>query len=407
MLVYGKTNGEDWDTSKERLSILDNNACMISKYKTWIPQICQVSIETVNRCNGECEFCPANKNTDTRKPELMSEKLFYKILSELEDMNYKGIFCLNINNEPLLDNRCVSFAKTIRERFPENYIVIYTNGTLLSDENLSVLLENVSEVYIDNYSEDLKIIPQIKDVLLRKWKLVIESKVLVRLVCVTPKAKMLNRGGIAPNQAVKPDEGYLFNHPCGRVFWELCITPNGDVIACCHDVRSRIVLGNVKEQSIEEVWNGERYCRLRKMMLENKRSEIEMCNVCDQISVREAFDYFNILHAFDAMMKDVSKNKNIVIPAEDGMNRDYCMIEDIMRTIGCPYSRKDCGENNFYLFATYEDAKKYSVSDFFICSDIISAFNEMREKQSRHKGVREVLLKRIRSQRLKRRIRKE
>jgi MoaA/NifB/PqqE/SkfB family radical SAM enzyme len=41
--------------------------------------------------------------------------------------------------------------------------------------------------------------------------------------------------------------------------------PNGDVTMCC-DVPT--VLGNVNEQSIEEIWNGEKYQKLRRMMFE-------------------------------------------------------------------------------------------------------------------------------------------
>jgi len=41
--------------------------------------------------------------------------------------------------------------------------------------------------------------------------------------------------------------------------------PNGDVTMCC-DVST--VLGNVNEQSIEEIWNGEKYQKMRRMMFE-------------------------------------------------------------------------------------------------------------------------------------------
>ena len=49
-----------------------------------IPVFRMVNIETVNRCNGKCAFCPANIYEEKREYKTMSETLFYKIIMELE-----------------------------------------------------------------------------------------------------------------------------------------------------------------------------------------------------------------------------------------------------------------------------------------------------------------------------------
>jgi len=46
----------------------------------------------------------------------------------------------------------------------------------------------------------------------------------------------------------------------------LHILYNGDVVLCCMDWRRETVLGNVKNSSIEEIWNGERYKNFREFV---------------------------------------------------------------------------------------------------------------------------------------------
>ena len=66
---------------------------------------CLISIETINRCNSSCAFCPANKNTDKRPFAKMEEGLFHKIIGELSDLEYDGYLNLYVNNEPFMDVR--------------------------------------------------------------------------------------------------------------------------------------------------------------------------------------------------------------------------------------------------------------------------------------------------------------
>jgi radical SAM protein with 4Fe4S-binding SPASM domain len=49
-----------------------------------------------------------------------------------------------------------------------------------------------------------------------------------------------------------------------REFWEtIYILPSGDVITCCYDGAAEFVVGNVKESSILDVWNGKPYTAMR------------------------------------------------------------------------------------------------------------------------------------------------
>lgn len=76
-----------------------------------IPLFSSIEIETMNRCNGKCTFCPVNHDIDPRKFSRMSEPLFQKIIDELKTLNYSGRLALYSNNEPFLDVRIEDFAR--------------------------------------------------------------------------------------------------------------------------------------------------------------------------------------------------------------------------------------------------------------------------------------------------------
>lgn len=116
---------------------------------------CLVSIETVNRCNSTCEFCPANRNTETRPFQKMEEQLFYKIIQELKQAEYDGYLNLYVNNEPLIDSRIEDWYLYAREQLPKAKLLLYTNGTLLDLERFKKLASCIDKMIINNYSERL------------------------------------------------------------------------------------------------------------------------------------------------------------------------------------------------------------------------------------------------------------
>ena len=95
------------------------------------PQPLIVNLETINRCNSTCAFCTANKNAEKRPYCRMEDELFYNIIDQLADWGYKGHLTLYGNNEPWLDTRIVEFHKYCREKLPDSFIFMSTNGLLL------------------------------------------------------------------------------------------------------------------------------------------------------------------------------------------------------------------------------------------------------------------------------------
>ena len=65
--------------------------------------------------------------------------------------------------------------------------------------------------------------------------------------------------------------------------WEtLTIAWDGTVLPCCFDYNSRYVLGNIKDQSLSEIWNGKAMQALRQEFISNKVCNA-LCKRCNYL----------------------------------------------------------------------------------------------------------------------------
>ncbi len=69
--------------------------------------------------------------------------------------------------------------------------------------------------------------------------------------------------------------------PCQRLFVKAYIVWNGDVILCNCDWRREVVLGNLRESSLAEIWSNPRYEDLRQRHLEGEQVPGSICERCD------------------------------------------------------------------------------------------------------------------------------
>ena len=78
-----------------------------------------------------------------------------------------------------------------------------------------------------------------------------------------------------------PEDRKLINRfPCIALWSTLGIHSNGDVNLCCIDFANSVPLGNARQQSIEEIWKGEKLKQIRQMHLQGHRAEIPICDGC-------------------------------------------------------------------------------------------------------------------------------
>ena len=129
----------------------------------WMP--CLISIETINRCNSTCSFCPANRKEDRRPFAKMEEGLFHKIIHELEEAAYDGYLNLYVNNEPFMDTRIEEWYRYAKEHLPKAKMLLYTNGTLMTSDRFRKIIPYIDKMIINNYTENYKIHDNIQKII--------------------------------------------------------------------------------------------------------------------------------------------------------------------------------------------------------------------------------------------------
>lgn len=253
----------------------DSNSTVVDN--AWMGSLDNIQIETINKCNGKCPFCPVNKYVDTRKLTKMSEQLFDKIINELSLMNYAKKVALFSNNEPLLDNRLITFAQRAREKLPSAFIYIYTNGTLLNLDNCMKLAQYLDMILIDCYDDNLAL----PDNILKIEEECAKNPQLNRVVQIHLRKVnevLSSRGGQAPNKVQKQ----IRKIPCFMPFQQMIIRPDGKVSLCCNDALGKVTLGDLNMQTVQEVWNSKTYSEIREKTAEHPET-VELCKHCDSL----------------------------------------------------------------------------------------------------------------------------
>lgn len=277
-------------------------------------------IEPASQCNLSCSHCPTGTINMVRG--LMSSLTFSNILKNIEEnKDYIKTIVLYHGGEPLLNKdffHYVSEIKSVNEKF---FIKTVSNGMALTESISEKLLTsdlNQVEFSIDGISAEesefireksktKKILENIKTLL--KLKKIRKNKKLEVAIATTQfhRSKSANvfdevktpnwlkeffgdEVSYKPSYAVRwphmGDSGkfdYLHTtgedrNECDHVNSTLTVRYDGNVVPCCYDLTSQLVMGNVNDQSLREIWINSKYKNLRDS-IKNKKF-ISICNNC-------------------------------------------------------------------------------------------------------------------------------
>lgn len=238
-----------------------------------LPLFGNIMLSTINRCNGHCSFCGANVERENRPLRRMSDELLDRIIDECAQIHYCGRLTMEGLNEPFLDCDMRKRILWIHDKIPLARIHLITNGTMLKDETLVSIYPAVEKIHVNEYDGRGK--NQIQDALANVYKLPDGGK----------KVKFTSRIG----HEVLAQFG---NNQCGRTyspgvscscilpFNTLSILPDGKVNLCIADMSCQYCLGSLENQSMVEIWYGEKAEQYRKIIATGRKA-CTLCRHCD------------------------------------------------------------------------------------------------------------------------------
>lgn len=268
-----------WQFATRGHSTDDYISYFLSQKEVPMPQV--VNIETINRCNSTCSFCTANVNAERRPLKKMTDELYKSIIDQLADWNYKGHLTLYGNNEPLLDTKIVERHKYAREKLPDSFIFMSTNGLILTLDKVREVKPYINQLIINNYDHKMKLHKNLQEIYdyvsshpdeFRDIEIIIQMRYLDEV--------LTNRAGSAPNKQEKDPK--VVHESCLLPFTDMWITPDGKMGLCCCDNFEKTCYADLNKTPLREAWSGEPIMNVRRLIAKG-RDQYPFCRYCDFI----------------------------------------------------------------------------------------------------------------------------
>ncbi|MCS6805920.1 MAG: radical SAM protein [Acidobacteriota bacterium] len=97
--------------------------------------------------------------------------------------------------------------------------------------------------------------------------------------------------------------------PCFLLWRQMAFYYDGTAVSCCHDFLHESVLGNIHQQTLEEIWNSPVMVDMRRKHLEGRQHEIPLCAGCNQPTV-------SVPEVLGATLLNASVTKKALIAVE-------------------------------------------------------------------------------------------
>jgi radical SAM protein with 4Fe4S-binding SPASM domain len=137
----------------------------------------------------------------------------------------------------------------------------------------------------------------------------LHRKVAVRL-------GLVQKDVLPTNKKQKKNLVRRFRPPCGALWRTPNIASNGDVVPCCRDMELTLSLGNIKENSLHDIWHGDKITELR---LSHIKGEFDVlfqkwpvCKTCVEpeagvLSDDEILSYLQSINKEEIMKKYIAR----------------------------------------------------------------------------------------------------
>lgn len=283
-------------------------------------------VDPSDACNFKCKFCPTSDRKlmkDVGRPwKQMDFGTFEKIVSDMKEFPQQvEVLRLYKDGEPLINKRFIDMVRLARTENAAKRIDTTTNASLLTKEKANLLADaGLSRINISIYGVNSS---QYKDFSNTKaaFERIVENvkyfdevsgdcEVLVKVsgdhLTADEKQLFLDIFGnhcdkiyiehvmsCWPNfelgELVNDDYG-IYGQAieevdiCPYPFYSMSINSDGLVSLCFLDWSRELVIGDVRKESVRDIWRSEKMKKYQRMFLSGNRKGHPICGDCGQLS---------------------------------------------------------------------------------------------------------------------------
>lgn len=281
----------------------------------------EIHIENTNSCGYKCKMCP--RDEQTRAIGFMGEEDFLEVLREVE--GFKGIFHLHGFGEPLLDRKLIAKTKLLKEKCPSSSLQLFsTLGVKLEEGFFEKLIEaGLTDLIISFYGFNEREYQNIHgfngferakknlEMLSREMKRFPSFRASLKV----PKESLSSSLPLVDSLDKKAfkdwakdlgfyliEWSYVHNYGSGREYnkpgCKTCPVLNGarrhilnitwdlNVVPCAYDFNGTMVFGNLRSQTLEEIFAGGPYLDFVLSHSNGDLSAYPTCQNCEKEDYR-------------------------------------------------------------------------------------------------------------------------
>lgn len=292
-----------------------------------------IRIEPSSLCNLRCIHCPTGTTQSSQSVSrgLMDSSTFDIIMQNICDNIHEiRVVVLYHGGEPLINRDFPAMIKKIKD-LGISYVKTVSNGILLKDELIKEICESgldAMEFSLDGISfkqndvirrgcNGKLVVEKIKEFIdFKKKNAFVKPQIFISTTQFLKSTENFNIDSQVPKYLLDafsneirnndltfkttlamrwPDmnvdekifsvshdvNGSQIQNYCDHINDTVTIRWNGDIVPCCYDLTSKIILGNIHENNLITIWNNEKYLRLRKSIQEKKF--YPMCDECNTV----------------------------------------------------------------------------------------------------------------------------
>lgn len=278
----------------------------------------RILFEMTSNCNFLCRMCPQQS---LKRPRMdMPGELYKKVIDEIDSHGIEGIWLHHLG-EPLLHPEFREIIRHIGTKENLGVIWLSTNGRYFAEENIRLVLSsnidyiNFSAHAVTEETYNTVVPPGNFEIVQANLEKFYELKGITDL----PRKPFLHCQMIEQETTKHEVDAFIKRHykraeivsinmleyvnlpnnrfgfsqrerkpltSCTRVSrYDCFIFSNGHVTLCDAAYNAEIYLGNIHEQSLYDIWNGENRKKILELNEQGRMSEIEFCRSCTDYDI--------------------------------------------------------------------------------------------------------------------------